>query len=75
METLSLAIDGMSCGHCVTAVRRALEQLGSVEVQSVDIGYASVRYDQAVLGPEQIVAAVEGAGYHATPGTGGREAT
>ncbi len=74
METLSLAIDGMSCGHCVNAVRQALEQLASVEVQSVDIGHASVRFDRAVLRPEQILAAVTGAGYQATTETDARPA-
>jgi len=65
MKSLSLTIDGMSCGHCVGAVRRALEQLTSVEVDSAEIGHASVRYDPGTLGPQQILAAVRGAGYQA----------
>jgi copper chaperone CopZ len=66
MKSLSLTIDGMSCGHCVGAVRRALEQLTAVEVDSVDIGHASVRYDPGALGPERVLAAVRDAGYQVT---------
>ena len=35
----------MSCGHCVSAVREALEETGGVEVLDVEIGTARVRYD------------------------------
>ncbi len=35
----------MSCGHCVRAVRQALERLDGVEVEDVRVGEARVRYD------------------------------
>lgn len=66
METLQLAIDGMSCGHCVKAVRAALEGLNDVEVVDVQIGAATVRYDGAHQRPEAIAAAVTDEGYAAT---------
>jgi len=65
MERLSLAITGMSCGHCVRAVDQALRQVPGVEVHAVQLGSATVSYDPAVTSPEQITKAVTEAGYEA----------
>jgi copper chaperone CopZ len=65
MEKLELAIEGMSCGHCVAAVSEALEDLPGVSVDAVKIGSAQVTYEPARVSPEQIVLAVEDAGYAA----------
>ena len=62
-----LTIDGMSCGHCVAAVRAALERLPGVEVQEVVIGHARISYDPATVDRAAIEAAVEGAGYGVIP--------
>jgi copper chaperone CopZ len=67
MSHTTLKIDGMSCGHCVTAVKKALEGLDGVTVESVAIGSATVEYDPAVVSPEKIVGAVSDAGYSAAP--------
>lgn len=53
----------MSCGHCLSAVNRALREVSGVEVQSVRIGRADLRYDEARTNPALISAAVEAAGY------------
>jgi copper chaperone CopZ len=66
MERAVLHIDGMSCGHCLNAVNQALAQLPGVEVESVRIGRAEVRYDRARLSPAALEAAVTDAGYRAT---------
>ncbi|MDP9144464.1 MAG: heavy-metal-associated domain-containing protein [Actinomycetota bacterium] len=65
MRELTLQIDGMSCGHCLNAVSGALTALPGLEVGSVRIGRAELRYDPAVIAPGQVVAAVRGAGYEA----------
>jgi copper chaperone len=65
MRDLTLDIDGMSCGHCLNAVNRALAELRGVEVRSVRIGSAEVRYDERAVEPSSIEAAVTGAGYPA----------
>lgn len=65
MRDLTLNIDGMSCGHCLNAVNRALAELPGVEVQSVRIGRADLRYDERAVEPSSIEAAVTGAGYPA----------
>jgi copper chaperone len=42
MHTISLTIDGMHCGHCVAAVRQALESVPGVAVRDVRIGEATI---------------------------------
>ena len=64
MPQLSLSIDGMSCGHCVSAVREALESVPGVTVMSVAVGSATVDApDPAPI--DSIRQAVEDAGYFA----------
>ena len=60
-----LEIEGMSCGHCVAAVSEALTELPGVSVDQVRIGAAQVTYHPDQVSPEQIVLAVEDAGYAA----------
>lgn len=63
MQKISLAIDGMSCGHCVAAVKKELAAMPGVAVDEVTIGSATVRYDPAVTSVERISHAVVDAGY------------
>lgn len=67
MTRTSLRIDGMSCGHCVASVRKALERLDGVTVQHVAIGSATVEYDPTLASPVKIAEAVSDAGYSAAP--------
>jgi copper chaperone CopZ len=66
-QTETLKIDGMSCAHCVRAVREAIEAIPGVEVQDVEIGAATVRHsgDEAVR--EALRQAVDDAGYIMSP--------
>jgi copper chaperone len=66
MRDLTLFIEGMSCGHCLHAVNKALASVPGVEIGSVRIGRADMRYDENVIQPSLIVEAVSGAGYRAT---------
>jgi copper chaperone CopZ len=65
--TETLRIDGMTCGHCVAAVRTALAGLDGVEVEDLRIGEARVAYDPARTSRDALVAAVEGEGYAVQP--------
>lgn len=65
MEQTTIAIQGMSCGHCVAAVKGALGQLDGVEVQEVKVGSATVAYDPAAVTPERITKAITDEGYAA----------
>ncbi len=64
-QPLTLSITGMSCGHCVTAVRKALEATPGVQVEQVAIGSAAVHYDADTVTPERIAQAVTDEGYAA----------
>lgn len=66
MRQITLHIDGMSCGHCLNAVSQALGRLPGVEIESVRMGRAELRYDDSVINPETITNAVADAGYRAT---------
>ncbi len=63
MESTTILIDGMSCGHCTRAVREALEAVEGVEVREVEIGSAQVAFDPHRTGADALVEAVEGEGY------------
>ena len=67
MENLTLHIEGMSCGHCLNAVNKALSSLDGLQIESVKIGRAEVRYDPARIDATRIAAAISAEGYRATP--------
>ncbi len=67
METIHLEISGMSCGHCVNAVRGALEAVHGVHVETVAIGSAVIAYDAAQTTRPQIEQAISDAGYQVGP--------
>lgn len=68
-KTLKLDVSGMSCGHCVKAVREALTAVPGVTVDDLSIGSASVSYDDAEVTVGDLVDAVSDAGYEATEAT------
>ena len=66
MKELKLEVSGMSCGHCVGAVREALAGVPGVKVDNVRIGSASVTFDETKTTVGDLVDAVSDAGYEAT---------
>ena len=66
MSELSMQISGMSCGHCVAAVKKALQSVAGVTVHDVVIGRAQIAFDAAQTSPALIVQAVEDEGYAVT---------
>ncbi len=67
VQSLELAIDGMTCASCVGRVERALLKVPGVRSAAVNL--ASERAHVEVLGPPDpaaLIQAVEAAGYHAT---------
>lgn len=67
MNRTTLKIDGMTCGHCVAWVKKALAGVDGVTIENVAVGSATVAYDPAVASPERIAKAVTDAGYEASP--------
>ena len=68
LQPVTLAISGMSCGHCVAAVKSALDAVPGVAVQNVTIGSATVALDPATS-PDIALNAVREAGYEAKVAT------
>lgn len=67
MEPMTLKIDGMSCGHCVARVEKALKNLEGVGVRKVVVGSADIVYDPERTPFNRIREALDDAGYTATP--------
>lgn len=63
MAETRIAIEGMSCQHCVKAVKKALGGLPGILESNVQIGSAVVKYDENNVNKEDIEAKIEDAGY------------
>jgi len=63
MAETNIAIEGMSCQHCVLAVKKALGGVPGILESNVQIGSASITYDSSKIKKEDIEASIEKAGY------------
>ena len=63
MEKIKLSVEGMSCQHCVSAVKNAVGALDGVSGVDVDLEgkLVAVEYDNTP--PELIRSAIEDQGY------------
>ncbi|MGA1796574.1 MAG: heavy-metal-associated domain-containing protein [bacterium] len=60
----TVTIRGMSCGHCVEAVTKAMQQIEGVEEIDVDLKTGRVTFEEtAPVDMEIIRERIEGAGY------------
>jgi Cu+-exporting ATPase len=67
MDRLELPITGMTCASCASRIERKLNKLDGVHASvNYAIEKAAVEFDPAAVRPEQLVAAVEEAGYQAS---------
>jgi copper chaperone len=65
MERVELTIEGMTCEHCVRAVRGRLERTPGVKVENVTVGSATLQYDQATTTLDDVEEAIADEGYTA----------
>ena len=65
MTEKTMNVEGMSCGHCKAAVEGELNGLSGVEHANADLrtGAVEVRYDEGRVTTEDLVGAIEEAGY------------
>lgn len=63
MKDITLTIGGMSCGHCLNAVSKAIAAVPGTEIKSVRIGRAEVRVPDAPSADQAVKVAIENAGY------------
>jgi copper chaperone len=65
MEPLHLTIEGMTCEHCVRSVDQRLRKTAGVEVESVEIGSAHLRYDPKSTSADDLSEIIADEGYTA----------
>jgi copper chaperone len=63
MERTTIHIGGMSCGHCVARVTKALRDVNGVDVEEVRVGTATVVFDPSTTSETRIAQAIEDQGY------------
>jgi Cu+-exporting ATPase len=65
IETVSFPVEGMTCASCVNRITRFLTKVDGVEEANVNLASesATIRYDADKIGVEDLVAAVDAAGY------------
>ncbi|MBC5636768.1 copper chaperone CopZ [Ornithinibacillus sp. BX22] len=65
MQSLTLDVRGMTCGHCKMSVEGALNELDGVSNVEVDLatGKVTVTYDESKVTLEAMQEAVEEQGY------------
>lgn len=71
MATITLHIEGMSCGHCLNAVNQALAAVPGATITSVQMGRAVVETGPGGPSADDLEAAIDAAGYSATAQGGG----
>jgi len=74
MQSVTLKIEGMTCGHCAGRVRGALTALPGIGEIHVAIGSARVSYDPCQVGITEIAAAIATAGYQVAAEPAGERA-
>lgn len=57
-KTILVSIEGMTCGHCVSAVKKELQKVPGLESVSVEVGLASVQVSEET---DEIKRAIENA--------------
>ncbi len=62
-QQTTLKIGGMSCGHCVMHVTKALKAVPGVEVGDVQVGSATVAYDPGKVPFAALADAIRKAGF------------
>lgn len=68
MDKLTLNVTGMTCGHCQMSVAKALKDISGVKSAEVNLetNTAVVEYKSAKTTTEEMIKAVEEAGYKAS---------
>lgn len=63
MTKVTLNVEGMSCGHCVNSVEKALKEIGAAGKVDLNAKKVEVEYDDSVLNQDVIKEAIEEQGY------------
>jgi len=62
MKTVKLIMEGMSCSHCVIAVKKELSKL-DIKIKNVEIGSAEIEFDPNKIENVKFEEAVNNSGF------------
>lgn len=63
MSNVVLKVEGMSCGHCVSAVEKAVSGAGAAAKVDLPAKTVAVEYDENKVSLDAIKTAIEDQGY------------
>lgn len=63
MKTMEIKVEGMTCGHCVMTVEKALKEIGVQAKVSLENKNAQVEFDENNVTVEDMRLALDEAGY------------
>lgn len=65
MDTITLKIEGMSCGGCTSSVTNVLQAINGVSEVEVTLepGQATIKYDADLASIDTFASAIEDAGF------------
>lgn len=63
MANTVLKVEGMTCGHCVSAVEKAVGSAGAVGKVDLAGKKVTVEFDETIVTIEAVKAAIEDQGY------------
>ncbi len=63
--SIQLNVSGMTCGHCESAVAKALKAIEGVQTVQVDLKNGTAKVEGQNINPEALIAAVIDEGYGA----------
>ncbi|MCY9697504.1 copper chaperone CopZ [Paenibacillus alginolyticus] len=66
MQSITLKVEGMSCGHCVNSVEGAVKKLGANGKVDLSGGSVKVDFDESKISLDAIKEAIEEQGYDVT---------
>lgn len=63
MQTITLKVEGMSCGHCVNSVEGAVKNAGASGKVDLNSGSVKIEFDESKVSLDSIKEAIEEQGY------------
>lgn len=63
MKNVTLNVQGMSCGHCVNSVEKAMQDLGASAKVDLASNSVTIEYEESKVTLEAIKEAIEDQGY------------
>lgn len=63
VQTVTLKVEGMSCGHCVNSIEGTIKNLGVSGEVDLNTGSVTVEYDDSKISLDAIKEAIEDQGY------------